>query len=128
MPESKDLLWPFDKRLAVLLAVVLPVPLLILFALLDHYSGWPGQASRTPLLFAAFGLSLIPLVLVVLDFAASRRAVVDIKGVRIDFSHVEIGVVNTAGRSSALPDNIGIAGTIPTDDWLTLACTQTGSI
>jgi hypothetical protein len=115
MRNPKGMLWPFSTTLALILALAIWVIFAIFFALLDRNTGWPDKELRAPLFYAVLGLGLIPLALVLLDFAASRRAVVDIKGVKIDFSHVELGLVNASARSISLPDNIGITGTIPTD-------------
>ncbi|MCL5950229.1 MAG: hypothetical protein M1132_00665 [Chloroflexi bacterium] len=115
MRNPKDVLWPFNRALAVLLAFVTWVFFAILFALLDRYAGWPDKELRAPLLYAVIGLGLIPLALALLDFAASRRAVVDIRGFKFDFSHVDLGSVNVSARSFPLPDNIGITGAIVSD-------------
>jgi hypothetical protein len=110
-----DTLWPFSKALAIVLAPVIWIIFAILVALLRQYTSWLGPELRTPLLYAGLALGLIPLVLVLLDFAASRRAVLDIKGVKIDFSQANLDPAEASARSFRLPDNIGISGAIVSD-------------
>jgi len=52
----------------------------------------------------------LPLALVLIDFIAERRGVLDIKGVKIDFSRLEL-----RQDSSGLPENIGEPGVIVSD-------------
>jgi len=112
MLSPKDRLWPFHRTLALLLAPVVWILFAILFALLHRYTGWPDKELRAPLIYAAIALGLVPLTLVLLDFAAGRRAVLDFKGIRIDFSQAGLGPAGVRARSAWLPDNIGIPGTI----------------
>jgi hypothetical protein len=85
-----------------------------LFALSHQFLEWPDPESGTPLIYIALAISLVPLVLVLVDFIASRRAVVDIRGVKVDFSQMDM---SPAMRPSfiKIPDNIGIPGTIVPD-------------
>jgi hypothetical protein len=63
----------------------------------------------TVLLIGA-AIGLIPLLLVLIDYIASSRATLDIKGIKIDFSQTEIKRVDIE-----LPANIGKPGAIVVD-------------
>jgi hypothetical protein len=97
---TQDRLWP------LLLTPIIWVLLIIVMLLSHNYLKWPDASSTKIAVLIVVLLGLIPLILVVLDFAASRRAVLDVKGIKIDFSQGEWG-----SSTFGLPDNIGVIGT-----------------
>ena len=51
---------------------------------------WPSKEGGNTVLLLAVGVSLVPTLLAVLDYVASSRAAMDIKGIKIDFSQGEL--------------------------------------
>jgi hypothetical protein len=105
-----DSLWPFNKALAL---VAMPGiwALIGLTVLIVHKAAdWPDSDSGKIILYIALVAGSLPLALVLIDFIAERRAVLDIKGVKIDFSRIEL-----RQDSSGLPENIGEPGVLLSD-------------
>jgi hypothetical protein len=60
------------------------------FALSHHFFGWPNKESGNTIILLAVAVGLVPTLLAVLDYVASSRAAMDIKGIKIDFSQGEV--------------------------------------
>lgn len=60
------------------------------FALSHHLVGWPNKESGNTLFFLAVAVGFVPTLLAVLDYVASSRAAMDIKGIEIDFSQGDV--------------------------------------
>lgn len=101
MEDEAALLWPYSPKAAVLAAPVIWIGLFAVLALLASHLGWSDTGSRY-VLVAALIAGLLPILLCVADKVVSSRAVLDIKGVKIDFSQTQL-----AASSIVLPDNIG---------------------
>src|SRR2546426_1112691 len=101
MDDEAALLWPYSPKAAVLAAPLIWIGLFAVLALLAGYFGWSEAGSRY-VLVAALIAGLLPVLLCVADKVVSSRAVLDIKGVKIDFSQTQL-----AASSIVLPDNIG---------------------
>lgn len=110
MPDSTLSLWPYGKRSALLAAPLIWLIAGILLAVANQYWGWPNAGTAKLLVPAVMLVGLAPLTLVVIEFLARRRALLDIKGVKIDF-----GPRAGATPAFSLPDNIGIPGTVVID-------------
>lgn len=108
--RTKEQLWPFSKRAALIAIPVIWVAATILLLASSEYFGWPDQGSPKYVIPAIALLGFLPLSLALVDFAVSSRAVFDIKGVKIDFSQQ-----TPSTKSFGLPDNIGIPGAVVTD-------------
>lgn len=110
MDGRQDRLWPYSKRAALLAVLLAWLAGAAAIVAANHYYGWPDAGAMKLVVPLAVLLGLLPLMLVLVDFAASSRAVIAIKGVNIDFSR-------QAPRESSfrLPDNIGIPGAVVVD-------------
>ena len=110
MTDTKERLWPYSKRVALIVIPIIWAVAAVMLLVSSQYLGWPdaGSAKITVPIVALLGF--FPLGLVLVDFAVSSRAVLDIKGVKIDFSQQE-----RSSQSFGLPDNIGIPGAVVTD-------------
>jgi len=76
---------------------------------------WTGEVAGQTVLVVAI-MSIIPLLLVVLDFFSLSGAVIDIQGVKLDFSKVQQqGRAGAGAQGFELPENIGVPGAIVTD-------------
>src|SRR5262245_14599784 len=108
--STRERLWPHSKR-ATLTAIpfIWVIATILLFAS-SKYLGWPDAGSTKVVVPAVALIGFLPLGLMLVDFAASNRAVLDIKGVKIDFSQQA-----RSSQSFGLPDNIGISGAVVTD-------------
>lgn len=115
MGKESNYLWPYSKNVAIAIIPITWIMAAILFSLTYRYAEWPDEASRTIVLIIALIISLLPITLVLLDFISSRHAVVDIKGLKIDFSHINLDQTDFHRKPFALPDNIGIPGEIVAD-------------
>jgi len=112
MKTRSNSLWPYGTALAI--AAILVVWLLgVAIALTHTYLRWPNAEFGRLIVYIALVASLILLLLLLLDLVALRRAVLDIKGVKIDFSRVE-----AREESVRLPENIGEPAAIVTDSSL----------
>ena len=109
--NTRERLWPRSKR-ATLTAIpfIWVIATILLFAS-SKYLGWPDAKSTKVVVPAVALLGFLPLGLMLVDFAASSRAVLDIKGVKIDFSQQA-----RSSQSFGLPDNIGIPGAVVVTD------------
>jgi hypothetical protein len=72
--------------------------------------GWPDAASMKWVFITVLAVGLVPVLLCLIDYAASRGAVLGFKGVTIDFSRVEI-----RRATVELPENIGRPGPVISD-------------
>lgn len=110
MTTSSNLLWPYGRSAAlVAIPVIWIIAALVLFAS-SEYLSWPDTSAAKFVVPLVLVVGFLPLALVLIDFAASSRAVLDIKGVKIDFSQ-EV----RSSQIFGLPDNIGTPGEIVTD-------------
>jgi hypothetical protein len=115
MSNSQEPLWPFGTRNALLATVVIWFAVGIFLVAARTYIGWPDETSVRLAALIVLGLGLVPVALMLLDFAASRRAVLDIKGVKIDFSGVDLARAEVRQETAGIPDNIGVSGPIVSD-------------
>jgi hypothetical protein len=110
MARPEESLWPFESRKALLAAPLIWLAIGFSLALIHHWFQWPNKESGNTVLLVAAALGLVPTLLRVFDYIASSRAAVDIKGIKIDFSHGEVKRVTLE-----LPPNLVQTGAAPTD-------------
>jgi hypothetical protein len=110
---KREALWPYKRQMAFIAIPVVWIGYLIAFALGVHLGAWKGEMAGQTVLIVAI-MSVIPLLMVILDFFAMSGAVLDIKGVKIDFGAVQEKRGGEA-KGLELPENAGIAGAIITD-------------
>src|SRR5215472_15444966 len=108
-------LWPYGVTTALVAVPIVWVVVGFTLALTSRLVQWPGAELRPAVLYIVAGFSVIPLALTLLDFVASRRAVLDIKGVKLDFSKLEGVEAVTVRETVRLPENIGVPGQIVSD-------------
>lgn len=97
-------LWPYSTALAIAAIPVVWLLFGIAMALTHTYLSWPNAEFGKLVLYVAVIASVIPLTLVLLDFLSLRGAVIDIKGVKLAFSRMEI---ESRQESFRIPENIG---------------------
>ncbi len=112
--KNKNQLWPFKKSVAFL-----AVPLIWLFFIFLFISGkrfgmWQNEMADSAIIVVAI-ISCLPVLLVLLDFFILKKAIIDIKGIKFDFSKIDPAALIGDKVAFALPDNIGIPGAIVTD-------------
>ena len=112
---STRTLWPYGITAALVAVPIVWVVFIVTLTLTSRLAQWPDADLRPTVLYAVAALSVIPLVLSLLDFAAERRAVLDIKGVKLDFSKLEGAEAAIYRETFRLPDNIGVPGQIVSD-------------
>jgi hypothetical protein len=83
--------------------------------LTSRIASWPDAETRPLMTYATLVVSVVPLVLVLLDFVAERRAVFGYKGFTVDFSKIDLTESHVRRDAVLLPDNIGQPGAIVTD-------------
>jgi hypothetical protein len=110
MPDQKRLLWPYGRTAAIAFIPLAWILAAILFAVLYRLIGWPDAAARDRIIIAVLILSVVPLLLLLLDFASSSRARVDTPWVKLDFTQI-INEPNIRVDSFELPRNIETPGT-----------------
>lgn len=112
---NHNLLWPYGTRSALLSAFIIWVLSAIVFMVSSTYMGWPDVESAKLATLTVVALGLLPIALLLLDFAATRRVAVDIKGVKIDFSQFDLEQPEVKRETPGIPDNIGVSGPIISD-------------
>ena len=90
MAGPKQSLWPFGSRGALLAAPLIWLVLGVSFGLSHHFLAWPNKEGGNTVLLLAVAIGFVPTLLAVLDYIASSRAAMDIKGIKIDFSQGEV--------------------------------------
>lgn len=110
MAGPRQSLWPFGGRGALLAAPMIWLALGAGFVLSHRLLNWPSKENGNMVLLLAVGVSLVPTLLAVLDYIASSRAAMDIKGIKIDFSQGEVKRITIE-----LPPNLVQAG-VPAAD------------
>lgn len=112
-PSTK--LWSYGALAAVLAVPVILLALGLLSLVARTYLGWPVDTSDRLVLLVFVILSVIPLGLVLLDFMASKGAVVGNDWFKIDFSKAVVETGSARRETSSLPDNILSAAESITD-------------
>jgi hypothetical protein len=115
MPDNSNKLWPFSRGLAIAaIPIILLLSVLIIIGIYEFF-GWPEQEIHRWVILLVAVISFIPLILVLLDFFASSRAVLEVRGVKIDFSKIDIDNPKFKRYPIGIPDNIGVKGPIISD-------------
>jgi hypothetical protein len=112
---NQEPLWPYGTRGALIAALAAWLIVTLILAITSNYLGWPNEKSIKLAALIVIALGLLPIGLRLLDFIATQRAVVDIKGVKIDFSRVDLDQPQIRRETPGIPDNIGISGPIVSD-------------
>jgi len=115
MSGKHEPLWPFGARASVLTAVAVWLGMSFLFVATRTYLDWPDDESIKLAVFIVLGMGLIPLALLLLDFAARSGVALSFKGLQIDFSRVDLTRPELTRQSLGIPDNIGVSGPIISD-------------
>jgi hypothetical protein len=110
MAGQRLLLWPYDSRVALLAVPLIWLGCTLILVVTHHYVGWPDVAATKALAPLVALTGFVPLLLCLVDYIAGSRAVLDVKGIKIDFSQAEI-----KRASIELPENIGMPGAIISD-------------
>lgn len=111
MSDQNRKLWPFKPRNAFVSSILILALSLVAFVIAKTIYSWPGEGLERIILFGIFILSLLPILLRLADTIIERGAVVEYKGIKIDFSQVQ-----KAGTSGiTIPANIGVTGQAVTD-------------
>jgi hypothetical protein len=101
MTGKNKLLWPYSTRAALLAAILIWGVMIFGVGVLESVLEWSDLKSKYVLL-AVLLAGVVPLALLVLDRLIGSRAVVDIKGIKLDFR--QAGLERAA---IALPENVG---------------------
>ncbi len=115
MNQQEQPLWPYGTRGALFASAIIWFVMVLVLATMRTYLGWPDDKSFNLAALIIIALGLIPIAFRLLDFAASRRAVLDIKDVKIDFSRIDFDQPEVQRETSGIPDNIGVSGPIVSD-------------
>lgn len=102
MAGETNVLWPYRRSSALVAIPLIWIGFLVVFLVTRHYFGWPDPTSSKIIIPVTMVIGFVPLLLVLVEYVAGSRAVLDIKGIKIDFSQTAI-----RRTSIELPDNIG---------------------
>jgi hypothetical protein len=108
-------LWPYGALAAVVAVPFILLALGLLSLVARTYLGWSVDTSDRLVLLVFVILSVIPLGLVLLDFIASKGAVVGNGWIKIDFSKTVVETGSARRETAGLPDNILSAAESITD-------------
>ncbi|SIO52980.1 hypothetical protein SAMN05444722_3150 [Rhodovulum sp. ES.010] len=113
---QREPLWRYGVRGALIAAVFLFGLGAAALALVRSMVAWPTDEAIGSVLLVVLLVSLIPLALVILEFLARQRAVLDLQGImRIDLSRGEGTPDAVRQRPVTLPANMGRTGPIVSD-------------
>lgn len=99
-------LWPYSALAAVLAVPLILLALGLLSLIARTYLGWSVDTSDRLVLLVFVILSAAPLGLVLLDFMATKGAVVGNDWIKVDFSKTVVETGSARREVSGLPDNI----------------------
>lgn len=101
-------LWPYRRPLAFLAMPVIWLLFVLVFILGEKIGAWKNEIASTVVIVIAV-ISVLPVLLMLLDFFALKKAVIDTKWIKIDFSNYPGGeMTDVKAIPFELPDNIGI--------------------
>jgi len=106
MSDTNSRLWPYSVVLALAAAPAIFALVAALIFSIGALLQWPALRNESAVLYFSIALSLLPLLLVLLDFVALKRAVIGNKWLNLDFSKAIAEGGPPAPNSFALPDNI----------------------
>ena len=94
----------------VMRVVLIFVLVIVGFGVLSATIGWPDKQSWGLVIFAALALALLPILSPLLNFLRESRAIIDIHGVKLDFSGAP-RLLGTEPRRANLDEQPGVAVT-----------------
>jgi hypothetical protein len=109
--KSEQRIWPFSTGAGLLASVLLLFGLLVLVGLARKILDWPANAAQGGILTAVLVLSLLPIALALIDIIIARGAVVEYRGIKVDFSKSRY----RAAPEVTVAANIGVRGRAVTD-------------
>jgi hypothetical protein len=104
-------LWPFSARAVVISVPLILLTLITITAITRGQIGWPSAESERLVLIGIFVLSLVPVLLAVADTLVRQGAVLEFKGIKIDFARI----TRATPASANVASNIGVPGEPVTD-------------
>src|SRR5579862_5990383 len=90
MSDTRQSLWHLGSMGALLVAPLICLTLGASFVFSHRHFNWPNRESGNTIVLLAVSIGLVPILLAVFDYIASRRAAMDFKGIKIDFNQGEI--------------------------------------
>ncbi len=115
MKTDSNKLWPFSRGLALAAIPMILILSIVILVSIRYFVGWPGEEMNRWIVLLVAVMSFLPLLLVLLDFFARNRAVVDVRGFKIDFSKVDFNYTEIKRMPIGIADNMGVTGPIITD-------------
>jgi len=108
-------LWPYNNSTAFLMVPLIWLLLAFLASLSQQTLNWPETESKKLVTQVIIAAGCVPLLLVLVDFLASRGAIFSYKDFKIDFSQFSLDRAELRRDAIGLPANIGVEGAIVTD-------------
>jgi hypothetical protein len=105
MHDTTNKLWPYSRSLAL---AAIPIILLLSVLIISGFHllfDWPDQDMNRWLI----------MLVAVISFIASSKAVLDLRGIKIDFSNIVMANPEFKRQPIGIPDNIGVKGPIISD-------------
>ncbi|MCI0580228.1 MAG: hypothetical protein L0332_18420 [Chloroflexi bacterium] len=104
MDKKSQNLWPYSSRAALLSVFGILAVLTLVVLIARVATDWPSESNEGVVLLGILILSLIPLLLLLIDMLVSNRAVLEYKGIKLDFSGTSPARLST----TTVPTNIGV--------------------
>ncbi len=114
MEGKNTILWPYKRELALLTIPLVWFLFVLVFFAGRRWNVWSGEMPG-PLIVVVGFLSILPLLLVILDFFATSGAVIDIKGVKVNFGKLEEDSKRNQAFGFEVLDNMGIPEAVISD-------------
>jgi len=109
---SEPTIWPWSAKLALLLVPVVLLILLVTMAITRTVANWPSQRLEGWVLLTILGLSLLPVILLLVQTLVTRGGTIKIAGLSLSFAQVSEEVAS-ALRTTTLAENLGTTEDVP---------------
>jgi hypothetical protein len=104
--------WPWSARLALLLVPVVLLILLVTIVITKTVADWPSQRLEGWVLVAVVGLSLLPVILLLVQTLVTLGGTIRVAGLSLSFARVSEDVAS-ALPTTTLAENLGTADDVP---------------
>jgi hypothetical protein len=111
-PGPELAVWPWSARVAVLLVPAVLLVLLVTLAIARSVSSWPSEHFEGWVLLAIIGLSLLPVILLLLQMLVTRGGTFKVAGLSLSFTQVSETVASIV-RVTTLAENLGTTDDAP---------------
>ena len=112
MNTQERRVWPFRPQTAIIATLTILFGLVLIMVILRVTLNWPNPELEGDLLLGIFLISLLPILLMLVNTLVEQGAVVEVRGVKLDFSQAQRAEM----PGITVPTNIGVPGQAVADN------------